>query len=304
MEIRLRASTILREPRIALRSAIAIPAEIDRRRITLGAVVFPWRGLPAARRCRGLGVGIGAEWPLRGGGGGGVGVEVFFLLGGYWGGVFLAGGRGFERVVVVGCGLGRGGRGREIMVVGAVCLAVQPAYTSGFLMAVGAHVGVVVVAAAARGLALLRPPRLLARGGGFLGVDGPLLLVPVLLRGVGDDAATAEICGFRGAAQGGAVGAFAPQHGGFVVVPVALAPDEAAVLGPEEEPDTGEDEGDADEGEEGEEAAVVDAVRVEGAGAGAVGGCGRGGVAALEVGGLEGREGSVVVERGKIRRGD
>lgn len=75
------------------------------------------------------------------------------------------------------------------MVVGAVGFAVEPAHAGGFLVAVGAHVGIVVVAAAARGFALLRAFCVVRRRG-LLCVDGSLL-VPVLLRIVGEDASPA-----------------------------------------------------------------------------------------------------------------
>lgn len=122
MKIRLRASTILRPPSLALRpcATITITAKVNRRGVAPAAllmgVVLPWGGLPATCWCRGLRArlrGVGAEGALRRGGGGGVGVEVFFLLRGHGGGGFLAGGCGsFERVgggtpVVVRCGLGR-----------------------------------------------------------------------------------------------------------------------------------------------------------------------------------------------------
>lgn len=67
-----------------------------------------------------------------------------------------------------------------------------------------------------------------------------------------------------------AIRPLAPQNRRLVLLPVALAEPEAAVLGPEEKPDAAEDEADADEREEGEEAAVVDVVGVDGAGAGVV----------------------------------
>jgi len=94
------------------------------------------------------------------------------------------------------------------VVVGAVCFAVEAADAGGFLVAVGAHVGVVVVSAAARGFALLPTSRFMLRRG-FLGVDCSLL-VPFLLRVVGDDTSPTQVCRFGGAAQGGAVGALAP----------------------------------------------------------------------------------------------
>src|SRR6202012_106606 len=50
------------------------------------------------------------------------------------------------------------------------------------------------------------------------------------------------------------------QHGGLVVVPVGLAPVEAAGAGDEEEPEGGDDHGGGDEGEEDQEDVVVEGV--------------------------------------------
>lgn len=75
------------------------------------------------------------------------------------------------------------------MVVGAVGFAVEATDAGGFLLAVGEHVGVVVVPAAARGFALLPAFRFIPRGW-FLGVDCSLL-VPFLVCIVGDDASPA-----------------------------------------------------------------------------------------------------------------
>lgn len=75
------------------------------------------------------------------------------------------------------------------MVVGAVCFAVEAADAGGFLVAVGAHVGVVVVPAAARSFALLPAFRFIPLGW-FLRVDCSLL-VPFLVCVIGDDASPA-----------------------------------------------------------------------------------------------------------------
>ena len=127
-----------------------------------------------------------------------------------------------------------GGIGRAVVGVGGVGGAVEAADAGGLFVSVGAHVGV-------GGLF-----RLFAVAGG-----APLarsLFAGFLLGefdGVGDggrgerrhDAAAAEVGRFGRAGEGGSVRAFAPQHRRFVLFPVAFAEDEAAVFGPEEEPD-------------------------------------------------------------------
>ena len=80
--------------------------------------------------------------------------------------------------------------------------------------------------------------------------------------------ATAEISALGCTAEGCAIGAFAAEDGGLVVVPVVLFEVEAAVLGPEEEPDAGYDEAGADEADEGEDGFVRDFVGLGDAGAG------------------------------------
>ena len=52
--------------------------------------------------------------------------------------------------------------------------------------------------------------------------------------------------------------ALAPQHCRFIVVPIILSEVEATVLGPEEEPDAGQHEANADEAEEREDGFVGD----------------------------------------------
>lgn len=76
------------------------------------------------------------------------------------------------------------------------------------------------------------------------------------------DGAAAEVRAGRRAGQERAVGAPAPQHRRLVLLPVVLLEVEAAVLGPEEEPDARDHEGHADEPEQDEDEGVVDVVGV------------------------------------------
>lgn len=85
------------------------------------------------------------------------------------------------------------------------------------------------------------------------------------------DTAAAKLCSLCGSAESGAIGPFAAEYGGFVVVPVAFAPAKAAIFGPEEEPDGGDDETGAEDAEEDEDDVVVDVGGVDGAAAGDVG---------------------------------
>lgn len=105
---------------------------------------------------------------------------------------------------------------------------------------------------------------------------------------------TPQIRAFRRTTQRRAIRAAPPQHRRLIIIPVVLAEVEAAVLGPEEEPDAGEHEADADQGEDGENCFVGDVDGVDDAGGG-VGGAagdesscgegGRGGGSAAEEGG-------------------
>lgn len=139
-----------------------------------------------------------------------------------------------------------------------IALPVQSAYSCRFLMSISLNVYVVIVLISPRFpsflLSTLIPPL-------------PPFLTHVRLAPIRNHTSATQTCRFRGSAQGGAVGTFPPQHGGFVVIPIAFAEVEAAVFGPEEKPDADQDEGDAKEGEEGEEGAIVDVRGFDGAGA-------------------------------------
>ena len=150
----------------------------------------------------------------------------------------------------------------EVLIEDPVRFAVESADASGLLLTVRPHVGVVVVLVPP--WTFLLPSRLRA------------LLEELLVQVLTSARYYASAAQPRGpccSAQRRAVGAFSPQYGGFVVVPVALAEIETAVLGPEEKPYPAQDEKDADQSEEGEEAAVVDVVGINGAGTGLVCAC-------------------------------
>ena len=121
------------------------------------------------------------------------------------------------------------------MIEDPVRFPIESSDPSGLLLPVRPHVGVVVVFVAPWSFLL---PYCL---GAFL----EELLIHVLASSR-YHAPAAQPRGPGRSAQRGAVGALAPQHGGLVVIPVPFAEIEAAVLGPEEEPDPAEDEEHAD----------------------------------------------------------
>ena len=125
-----------------------------------------------------------------------------------------------------------------VLVGPAVGRAVEAADLGALLVAVGAHVWVLArLGLAAVLLDVLEGGRLGAEG--FLADAGPDV-VGVHAALAADNTAAAELRGRGRARERGAVGALAPEHGGLVLGPVALPEAEAAVLGPEEEPDAGE----------------------------------------------------------------
>lgn len=163
-------------------------------------------------------------------------------------------------------------------VVVPVRFSVQPAHSSRFLVPVRAHVLVVAVLLAPRYLLpLARPPSSPLQPALH---EHHLVVIPIHFP---DHAPAAQLRRLRRPAQCRPIGPFAPQHRALVVVPVALAPAEAAVLRPEEEPDACEHHAEPDKPEQHEDAAVVDVVRVEGAAAGRGVGDWRGGIASCEV---------------------
>lgn len=295
MEVRLRPSRVLCHPRITS----TIPAlKIQRLRIISKAAVprasSLCRGrLPRVAWCTGAAgtLPIGTKGAVRvtgGVAGGGVGVKCASLLrtGCVWfwcgGGLFLAFRpsaaffllwridrdmaslthalrRDVIRVGVV--------RIREIlimnpMVENPIALPVQAADPRWLFVSISLHVYIVIV---------LIPPRFPSFFLPTLIPPLPSFLAHVRFTSDRDHASTAQPRRLSGSAQSCAIRTFPSQNGGFVVVPIAFAEVEAAVFGPEEEPDADEDESDAEKGEEGEKGAVVDVRGFDGAGAGVVG---------------------------------
>lgn len=58
------------------------------------------------------------------------------------------------------------------------------------------------------------------------------------------------------------MGAFSSENGGFIFFPVALLEVEPAILGPEEEPNNGENQTSGQKCKESKDPAVIDVVRV------------------------------------------
>lgn len=145
------------------------------------------------------------------------------------------------------------------MVEDAVGFAIESSDTGRLLLPVCAHVGIVVVLVAPRPFLLLsRLDTLLEK-----------LLVSVLPFTRYHTTPT-QSGGPCGSTQCCAIRALAPQYRRLVFVPIAPSEFEAAVLCPEEEPYAAQDEKNANESKESEEGAVVDVVRVNGAGTGIV----------------------------------
>lgn len=141
------------------------------------------------------------------------------------------------------------------MVEDTVGFAIESSDTGRLLLPVCAHVGIVVVLVAPRTLLLLsRLDTLLEQ-----------LLIHVLPSTRYHTTPT-QSGGPRRSAQRCAIRALTPQYRRFVLVPIALSEFEATVLRPEEEPYAAQDEKNANESKESEEGAVVDVVRVNGAG--------------------------------------
>ncbi len=290
MEIRLRAPRPIRVrlaggiPRIEIQR-LGVAAKTARYgRVGIVAVAFAVRGVFARRGLAGArwgGVsrgglsGVGAEGAVRVGGRGRVGVKGALLLRRR----FCS--SGLMRVLllfVVDALLRdiRGVRVAEVGVFGVVIpirFSVQPTHSSGFLVPVSAHVVVMSVLVSPRYLPLapssLQPT-----------LHEYPLVIPIHFP---NHAPATQLRRLRRPTKRRPIRALAPQNRTLVIVPVALAPAEAAVLRPEEEPDAGEHHSDTDEAEEREDASVVYVVRVEGAAAGrGVGGWG-GGIASCEV---------------------
>lgn len=156
-----------------------------------------------------------------------------------------------------------GGFGVGVVEVSAVVLAVEATHAGSPFVAVFSELRVLVfaalVAATASSDALAGPALLL-----FLLIDhGAAVRVADTGRSAValavHNAAAAQLGALGCITESAAVGALAAQHGTLVVVPIAPAPLEAAVLGPEEEPDGAQDHSGADEGKQGQEALIVEA---------------------------------------------
>ena len=142
----------------------------------------------------------------------------------------------------------------EVVVRNTVRFAVQSSNTGGLLLPVRPHVRVMVILVPPRTRLLL--PRLCS-----------LLeeLLIHILPSARYHTSPAQSRRPRRSAQRRAIRPLSSQYGRLVLIPIALAELEAAVLRPEEEPYSAEDETDAYESEEGKEATIVNMVRIDGA---------------------------------------
>lgn len=157
---------------------------------------------------------------------------------------------------VVGLGIFRwsGGCVCVIRVIATVGFFVQTTDTSRLFMTIGTHVSIIVV---------LLPAGLAALAGSLSFLEEQRLSLSLLFNlAGGNNAATAQFSGFGSIAEGCAIRTFSSENGGFIFFPVALLEMDTAILGPEEEPDTGEDQTGGQECKESEDPAVIDVVRV------------------------------------------
>ena len=138
-------------------------------------------------------------------------------------------------------------------------LTVQTADFGGFFVAVGSHVRVVVVTFLL--LLLFFGACTFAVAANFDAAINGRVLFKVHFTdsaATAHDAPTTEFGCFGGTTKGGAIGTFAAEDRGFVVLPIAAtAPLEAAIFGPEKEPDACEDKAGEDEAEESKDAFVI-----------------------------------------------
>lgn len=153
-------------------------------------------------------------------------------------------------------GIIRGGGGCVcvICVIAAVWFFIQTTHPSRLFVTIGTDIGIVVV---------LAPAGLAALSGSlsFLEEQGLGIFLLFNLAG-GDNAAAAQFSGFGSVAEGCAIGAFTSENGGFIFFPVALLEMKTAVLGPEEEPNTGENKAGGQKRKESEDPTVINVVRV------------------------------------------
>lgn len=156
------------------------------------------------------------------------------------------------------CGMGifrwSGGCVCVICVIAAVWFFIQTTYPSRLFVTIGTDVGIVVVPVPA-GLAAFSGSLSLLEEQGL----GSFLLFNL---GGSDNATAAQFSGFGSVAEGCPIRAFSSKNGGFVLLPVALLEMKTAILGPEEEPNTGEDKAGGQKRKEGEDSTIVNIVRV------------------------------------------
>lgn len=139
--------------------------------------------------------------------------------------------------------------------IAAIGFFVQTTDTSRLFMTIGTEVSIIVVLVPA-GFATA-----LAGSLSFLQEEGlGIFLLFNLARG--DNAAAAQFSGFGSITEGCALGAFSSENGGLIFFPVTLLKMKTAILGPEEEPNTGEDQTGGQQCKKSEDPAVIDVVRV------------------------------------------
>jgi len=260
-------------------------------------------------------VGRGAQRAAVGGGGGGEDGEGFFGADGVgrMGGVVLV--LVLVPVLVLDglaapCwrddeSVGRGrqlrGFGVRVVVVASVRLAIEAADAGGLFVPVGAHVFVaasLASTASTRLLAFRFPFPRLRFLLPFFDIERALVLIRP--HAPANDAPTPQHRPLRRVTQRLPIRSLATQDGRLVILPVALAPHEAAVLGPEEEPDAREDERGREQAEQRQHALVVDRVGRDGAGAAGVSAGVAGRVAGAEesAGVVGGEDGGAFAEQG------
>lgn len=138
--------------------------------------------------------------------------------------------------------------------IAAVWFFIQTTDPGGLFVTIGTDVGIVVV---------LVPTGLAALSGSLSFLEEQGLGIFLLFNLAGsDNAAAAKFSGFGSIAESCAIGAFSSENCGFIFFPVALLEMKTAILGPEEEPNTGEDKASGQKRKESEDPTVINVVRV------------------------------------------
>lgn len=140
-----------------------------------------------------------------------------------------------------------------ICVIAAVWFFIQTTDPSRLFVTIGTDVGIVVV---------LVPAGLAALSGSLSLLEEGLGIFLLFNLSGSDNATAAQFSGFGSVAEGCAIGAFSSENGRFIFLPVALFEMKPAILGPEEEPNTGEDKAGGQKRKEGEDPTIVNVVRV------------------------------------------